>query len=231
MLKLTPLLLAMVYGYVMFRFSAWRSARELDAKSTALAAPSLVPLLDQLAAALEVARIKVHVYEVPQINGLATHDGRIFITRGFLDRHIKGEVSAEELTSVIAHELGHVALGHAKTRMNDFFGQNAMRSVLAMVLNRYTFGFGGWVADRIMSLHRAGLSRADEFEADEYAAALLTKAGIGTAPLTSLFEKLEHWSAETSQPVPAWFMSHPKPGDRIKAIQKLEKRWAKASDR
>ena len=38
-----------------------------------------------------------------------------------------GEVSAGEIASVIAHELGHVALGHSRKRMIDFSGQNAMR--------------------------------------------------------------------------------------------------------
>ncbi len=215
----------------MFRFSAWRSARELESKSTLLFDPALAPLIDRLAAAMEVKRIKVHVYEVPQINGLATHDGSIYITRGFLNRHQAGEVSTPELTSVIAHEIGHVALGHAKSRMNDFFGQNAMRSVLAMVLNRFTFGFGGMVAGWIMNLRSASMSRADEYEADEYAAALLTKAGIGTEPLKSLFQKLDSWSAEGGQPVPAWFMSHPKPQERISAIEKHEQRWAKSRRR
>ena len=33
------------------------------------------------------------------------------------------------------------------------------------------------------------LSRGDEYEADEYAAALLTKAGIGIGPQKSLFSQ------------------------------------------
>ncbi|SMX28023.1 Metalloprotease LoiP precursor [Pelagimonas phthalicica] len=227
MLKFAPILLALIYGYVMFRVSTWRTARELDAKSTELADPVLKRLTDQMAAALDLPRIKVHIYEIEPVNGLAAADGRIFITRGFFNKYKAGEVSAEELSSVIAHELGHVALGHSRRRMIDFSGQNAMRTALAMILNRFIPGVGGWIAHTAMSLLSARLSRADEYEADEYAAALLVKAGIGTAPQKSLFHKLEDLTKSRGGSVPAWMMSHPKTGERIAAIEKLEKKWDK----
>ena len=66
-----------------------------------------------MAQALDLPRIKVHIYEIDPVNGLAAPDGRIFITRGFFRKYQTGEVSAEEISSVIAHELGHVALGHS----------------------------------------------------------------------------------------------------------------------
>ena len=80
--------------------------------------------IHRLAEALELPRIKVHLYEVAMINGLASADGRIFITRGFYDRFRSGQVTAEKMASVVAHEMGHVALGHAGRRMIDFTGQN-----------------------------------------------------------------------------------------------------------
>ena len=82
MIRFTPILLAVLYGYALYRFSAWRTARELDAKSTELADPLLRQLCDQMAQALEIPRIKVHIYEIEPVNGLAAPDGRIFITRG-----------------------------------------------------------------------------------------------------------------------------------------------------
>ncbi len=72
----------------------------------------------------------------------------------------------------------------------------------------------------------AKLSRADEYEADEYASALLIKSGIGTGPQISLFEKLEALSGQTGQ-LPAWMMSHPKTAERISAIKKREESWGK----
>lgn len=134
MLRFTPILIAVLYGLLMYRFSARRSARELDANSTALADAGLKALCDRMAAALDLPRIKVNIYEIEPINGLAAPDGRIFITRGFYKKYLAGEVTGDEMASVIAHELGHVALGHSRRRLIDFSGQNAMRTALAMVI-------------------------------------------------------------------------------------------------
>jgi len=197
MLKFTPILLALLYGMAMYRFSVWRTGRELDAKSTQLADPKLKALTDRMAAALEIDRIKVHIYEIEPVNGLAAPDGRIFITRGFFERYQSGAVSAEEMASVIAHELGHVALGHSRRRMIDFSGQNAMRTALAMVLGRFIPYIGPWIAGGLMTLLAARLSRSDEFEADAYACAA----------------------------TPAWMLSHPKTPLRIAAIEANEAKW------
>jgi putative metalloprotease len=225
MIRVLPILLAVVYGFAMYRFSAWRTARELDAKSTVLADPALKNMSDRMAAALDLPRIKVHIYEIEPVNGLAAPDGRIFITRGFYRKFTEGAVTAEELASVIAHELGHVALGHSRRRMIDFSGQNAMRTALAMILGRFIPFFGVWIANMLTTLLAARLSRKDEYEADAYAAALLTKAGIGVAPQISLFEKLERLTQSGGGTGPAWMLSHPVTSERIAALTRLKDRW------
>ncbi len=228
MIKFTPILLAIAYGWVMYRFSVWRTSRELDAQSTELADPMLKTLMDQMARALDIERIKVFIYEIEPVNGLAAPDGRIFITRGFFNKYRAGEVSADEMATVIAHELGHVALGHSRRRMIDFSGQNAMRTALAMMLNRFVPFVGPMIANFLMSILAARLSRVDEFEADAYASALLVKAGIGTEPQKSLFQKLEHLTGARGASVPAWIMSHPKTDKRIAAIEANEAKWRSA---
>ncbi|RBI83605.1 peptidase M48 [Rhodosalinus halophilus] len=227
MIKVTPILLAVLYALVMYRFSVWRTKRELDERSTELADPRLKRLTDRMAQALDVDRIRVNIYEIDPVNGLAAPDGRIFITRGFYRKYQTGEVSAEEMASVIAHELGHVALGHARRRMIDFSGQNALRTALAMVLSRFLPGIGVWIANGVATLLAARLSRSDEYEADAYAAALLTKAGIGIGPQKAMFEKLEKLTEARAGVLPAWLMSHPKTSDRIAALERLEARWAR----
>lgn len=229
MLKFTPILLAIVYAIVMYRISAWRTHRELSARSTELADPELKRMTDQLAASLDLPRIPVYIYEVDPVNGLAAPDGRIFITRGFYRKFKNDEVSGEEMASVIAHELGHVALGHARRRMIDFSGQNALRTALMMVIGRFVPFVGPWIAGLLTSLIAARLSRSDEYEADAYAAALLTKAGIGIGPQKSLFAKLEELTQSRAGMAPAWLMSHPKTGERIAALEKLEADWGVSS--
>ncbi len=224
MLKLTPILLALLYGVVMYRFSAWRTARELDVRSTPLVDPALTKVTERMAASLGVARVPVHLYEIAPVNGLAAPDGRIFLTRGFYQKFREGAVTAEEMASVIAHELGHVALGHSRRRMIDFSGQNAIRVALATILGRFLPGVGVYLAGLLTSLLAARLSRQDEYEADEWASALLVKTGIGTAPQKSLFAKLETLTGMGGN-APAWLMSHPKTADRIAAIEANEVKW------
>jgi putative metalloprotease len=177
-----------------------------------------------MAEVLELEQVRVHIYEIEPVNGLAAPDGRIFITRGFFKKYVTGEVSAKEIASVIAHELGHVALGHSRRRLIDFSGQNAIRVALGMVLGRIIPGVGVWLAGFLSRMLAARLSRQDEYEADAYAAALLIKTGIGVEAQKTLFEKLEALVDTSGQPL-AWLMSHPKTADRIAAIEKLEKRW------
>lgn len=224
MLKFTPILLAIIYALVMYRLSSWRLRSELDEKSTLLVDPMLQPIQDKLAAALDLEKIKVYVYEIEPVNGLAAPDGRIFITRGFVNKFRAGEVTADEIASVVAHELGHVALGHSRRRMVDFSGQNAIRVALSMILGRFIPGLGVYIANFLTTMLAARLSRSDEYEADAYAAALLTKSGIGVGAQKSLFTKLEALAGASGQPM-AWLMSHPKTADRIEAIEKLEDRW------
>ena len=225
MIKITPILLAVLYALAMYRFSVWRTRRELDERSTELVDPALKTVTDRLARALDLPGIRVHIYEIDPVNGLAAPDGRIFITRGFYRKFRQGEVSAEEMASVIAHEMGHVALGHTRRRMIDFSGQNALRTALAMILSRFLPGVGVWIANGLAGLLAARLSRGDEYEADAYAAALLTKAGLGIGPQISLFRKLEALTAARAGAAPAWLLSHPKTDDRIAALEKLATRW------
>ncbi|MRX49624.1 M48 family metalloprotease [Paracoccus sp. S-4012] len=221
MTKLIPLLLLLGWTAAVWLFSAWRLKRELDRTSTPLDHPRLRPTLRRLAETLGLPEIRVRVHEVPVINGLAAPDGRVFLTRGFLDRLDRDEVTEAELASVMAHELGHVVHGHTRRRLLDFAGQNAIRSVLGGMLSRVVPGVGGWLAGLAASAFAARLSRQDEFEADAFAAALMIRAGYGTGPQKSLLAKLETL-AGAARGTPAWLMSHPPVPQRIAAIERFE---------
>ena len=226
MIKFIPIILPLVYGLVMFRLSAWQLNRTLKRQSSLLADRQLLRPIQLLANALDLESISVSIYEIEPVNGLAAPDGRIFITRGFYDKFTAGEVTENELASVIAHELGHVALGHSKRRMIDFSGQNALRMALGTLLSRILPGIGGILANLLSNLLMARLSRSDEFEADEYASALMMKSGIGVEHQISMFEKLEQLSGNNANLQPAWLLSHPKTMQRIKKIQENKTKWS-----
>lgn len=225
MLKFLPIILILCYGFAMWFFSAWRTKAELRQNSTPLDHPALKPLLARLGRAMDLPSIRAQVYEIPIVNGLAAPDGRIYITRGFLDRMEAGEVTPEEIASVVAHELGHVAHGHSQRRMIDFAGQNVIRSILLMTLGRFLPFVGPWLVGLLVSALSARLSQKDEFEADRFATALLVKAGIGPEAQLSLFRKLDRMSGGRRAAAPAWLLSHPPTPARIAAIEANRARW------
>ena len=215
-----PIALAGLYGIVVFQFSSWSLKRQLSRQSNPLLDKNLEQMMAKFAKALEVDKIHINIFETEPINGLAAPDGRIFITRGFYNKYKNGDVTVEEISSVVAHELGHVALGHIRRRMIDFSGQNAVRAALGALLSRLIPGLGGYIASFIGSLLMAKLSRRDEYEADEYASALMIKSGLGIEPQISMFKKLDKIS-NLQGTVPAWLMSHPPAQERINSIKQV----------
>ena len=215
-----PIALAGLYGIVMFQFSSWSLKRQLSRQSNPLIDKNLERIMAKFAKVLEVDKIRINIFETEPINGLAAPDGRIFITRGFYNKYKNGDVTVEEISSVVAHELGHVALGHIRRRMIDFSGQNAVRAALGALLSRLIPGLGGYIASFIGSLLMAKLSRRDEYEADEYASALMIKSGLGIEPQISMFKKLDKIS-NLQGTVPAWLMSHPPAQERINSIKQV----------
>ena len=105
-----PLILAVLGAVVSMRFSVWRTQKMLDARSRPLRDPALERLTARMAAALDIPEIRVNIFDVEPVNGLAAPDGRIFLTTGFLKKYRQGLVTDEEMASVIAHELGHVSM-------------------------------------------------------------------------------------------------------------------------
>jgi putative metalloprotease len=225
MALLVSILIPVVMALAMYLVSARATLRTLDQNSRPLADPVLNRLTDRLAQAAGMPGLTVHVFDIPQVNGLAAPDGRIFLTRGFIDRYRMGQVTAEELAGVIAHELGHVAMGHVQKRVIDMTGGNALFVVLAALLSRFIPIVGVWIAQAVTTALAAGLSRKAEHEADAYASALLVKAGIGTEPQKSLFRKLARLTDNMGQGVPDWLRSHPQTEDRIARIEAREAKW------
>lgn len=214
----------MGWAYAMYRMSIGRLSADLDQNSKPIDDPELEAIVRRMGRQVEIDHLQAHMYRMDAINGLAAPDGRIFITTGLFERYKRGEVTAGEVASVIAHELGHVARGHHKRRMIDWTGQNAARMALGMVLSRVIPFIGFYIANILSSLLMAKLSRRDEFEADEYASALMVSSGLGVEPQISLFRKLANLSP--SGKGVAWLMSHPSTDDRIAAIHERTEKWA-----
>ena len=224
---LLPILLAGAWAYGMWRMSMSRLAGDLDKNSEPIDDPELEAAIRRLGRQVDIDHLKAQLYRMDAVNGLAAPDGRIFITTGLFDRYRRGDLTAPEVASVIAHELGHVARGHHKRRMIDWTGQNAARMALGMILSRIIPVIGFYIANFLSTLLMAKLSRRDEFEADEYASALMEAAGFSVDPQISMFEKLSQISPSGAGV--AWLQSHPPTEERIEAIKIRTTEWRAAT--
>ena len=222
--KILPIALLVIVFYVGSVFSSRNLDKKLKKSSQVFNDPVIESYLKVFQSILDLRKLKVFVLNEKQINGLVTPNGNIYITQGFINQYKSGKVSGVELTSVIAHELGHLALGHTKKRMITFSAISAISLVFSTVLSRLIPYLGSIIGRYISQALISGLSRKDEFEADSYASALLIKAGIGTAPQISLLKKIEKLTGIISSNI-TWTLSHPSPEQRIEAIRKLEASW------
>lgn len=225
MIKLLFPVLLIVGVYLWFRFRAQLSGHALRGKSKTLQNDQLEDLFQRLADAAGIEKVQVRVLPDKNPNGLATDTGDIYVTQGFIDCFKRGEVSARELASVAAHELGHLALGHMKRRALQVGGLQAAQIVLGGILGRVIPFFGGYLAVWLLSLVTAKLSRKDEFEADAYATALMVRSGIGAEHQATLLEKLPHLLPGAGRSE-SWLASHPPSEQRAKAIRDNADRWA-----
>ncbi len=226
MIKLIPLILVILFFYLSFVYSSKSMSLKLKKNSVPLKDPVFQLHLDGFCKALNLSDLQIKILNDKQINGLVAPDGTIYITQGFFDKYNSGQVSSAEIASVIAHELGHLALGHTKKRMVTFSAISALTFAFSTFLSRVVPYLGSIIAKYLSQLILSGLSRKDEFEADAYASALLVKTGIGVVPQISLLEKINTLTGAITPKI-TWTMSHPSPIERVKAIKKLASSWVR----
>ncbi len=221
------IVVAIVLAVAQWRIGLWRLQKQLDASALPLNDPALAAMVRKLGAAISLPDLRLHLFDMPAINGLATPDGRIFLTTALYDKYRFGIIRPEEVASVAAHELGHVALGHHTRRMIDWTGQNAVRLALAVLLARFLGIIGVFVANFLAALMMSRLSRRDEFEADRYATALMMKAGFDPHAQISMFRKLEKMVPGPKGA--AWLASHPDVEARVAAIESNIAAWSEGA--
>jgi len=225
MARLIPILLMIIGVFVMIKVSAWQSGKQLRRSSKPLMNDQVEALFQRLAHTAGIERVEVRLLDMPVVNGLATPSGEIYITRGLFKKFQAGRITAAELASVVAHEMGHLALGHTKRRILDVTGAQTIHLVLGSVLNRFIPILGWIVARWVATFVATRLSRKDEFEADAYATALMVRSGLGAEPQARMLEKLLELVPEASMQETNWLASHPPVAERTEAIRGNAGRW------
>ncbi len=118
----------------------------------------------------------------------------------------------DEVTGVVAHELGHVAHHHGLRQL-------IQSSVVSFVAGLYLGDLSSVASGLAVLALESRYSRGFELEADAYAVEVMTAAGRGTEPLAAMLERLE--ASVGRQGGPAWdgLSSHPDTAERIRRLR------------
>src|SRR5574343_332767 len=192
-----------------------KSCAELDSKSK-IAAPKskyalrLAKITKGLPKAVEGVNINYKVYETKEVNAWAMNNGCVRVYSGLMDM-----MTDDEVRGVIGHEIGHVALGHAKKAMQVAYAAGAARQAAASAGNSAVTALtASEIGDLAEKLVNAQFSQAQESAADDYAFDLLTAAKMRRDGLVTAFEKLAKLGDNSSM-----LSSHPASSERAQHIR------------
>ena len=130
---------------------------------------------------------RFYVLDQPQANAHALTSGYVFVTRGLLAL-LDDEA---ELAAALAHELGHLAQGHATQRERQ--RQSAINTAVEAARVSGSLAVGRSVArDQLVALR--AYSREQELAADRAGVGYIVKAGYRADAMTTLIEKLQRQS-------------------------------------
>jgi putative metalloprotease len=122
------------------------------------------------------------VYLTKDVNAWAMANGCIRVYSGLMD-----VMNDDELRAVIGHEIGHVALGHSKARMQTAYVASAARGLagaMGGVAGQLSQSQVGDVAERFIN---AQFSQSHESAADNYSFDLLTERKLERRGLVTSF--------------------------------------------
>ncbi|MGE5304606.1 MAG: M48 family metalloprotease [Alphaproteobacteria bacterium] len=157
------------------------------------------------------------ILDSPIINAMALPGGYVYVTRGML-AHLENE---DQLATVLAHEIGHVAARHAaRQAWQQQIGQGlllggALLGQVAGLPAQDIMNIGGMAAQMLFLRY----SREDELEADKLSVEYTSLAGYDARQVIPFFQALDRMQQKEGQGVPGFFSTHPNPGDRIQRIR------------
>jgi predicted Zn-dependent protease len=155
------------------------------------------------------------VLDAPQLNAFAAPGGFIFVTRGLLER-MRSEA---ELAGVLAHEIAHVLQKHHLKAIQKSGQLGVATGVLSLAIQDRN----ALAREKLIALgtemYSRGLDRTDELEADRLGVVIAARAGYDPYGLPSVLQMLQAMNPEDSG-LALMFKTHPKPADRLEAIEK-----------
>jgi predicted Zn-dependent protease len=223
---MTRLLRLLMAGFLLF-FAAARPAmaQEIlrDSETELLFKEISDPLID--AAGLDRKSVKVVLVKDSEINAFVAQGQVVYIHSGLLTT----ADNVNQLQGVIAHELGHVAGGHA-IRIYEGVGKSTAISILSLVLGAAAMAVGAGEAG--MGIMAAGqqaamgsflaFTRAQEASSDQAGAQYLSGAGVSGRGSIEFFKKLQNQEYRLAIfAKDSYNRTHPLSSERIAALTEL----------
>jgi len=162
------------------------------------------------------AKFTVTILDSADVNAFALPGGYVYVTRGILAL----ANDSSELAAVLAHEIAHVTLRHARARSN--------RTRTTEIVDRVVTGvFGSAVdADQVAQRSKrslAAFSQNQELEADREGVMIAGKAGYdpqAAARFLAAMGRFAKFAAGQSEQGDDFLSSHPSTPDRVqKAVE------------
>lgn len=194
-----------------------------DAETEALLADMSRELI--LAAGLLPSNVNVVVINDRSINAFVAGTQDVYIHSGL----IEAADSVNEVQGVIAHELGHIALGHSITR-SESASKAGNITILSLLLGLAAVAAGAGEAGLgiIGAGQQAALgkflahTRGEEAGADVAGAKYLSAAGLTGRGSINFFKKLQNLEFRLAIPQEdSYNRSHPLSGERITLLQDI----------
>ena len=159
-----------------------------------------------------------------QFNAFAAPSGLIFFNTGL----VKVMKNEDQLVSVMAHEIGHVASRHIASRMAKQTKVSALSMLFALAslaagnpaLTQGLFT-GSLAAGSAASL---SFSRDDEEQADRVGFDLMRKMGRDPDQMAEMLKVMRRVARYSSEQMPPYLLTHPNPEDRLHYVQSLLER-------
>lgn len=159
------------------------------------------------------------IVESDTINAFAAPGGWVFVTTAA----VEAATSEDELAAVIAHEIAHVARGHALGSIKKGRWAGVAKTALdtSVELDEKALGdltkvFEGAMDDMIDGILVKGYSKDTEFEADKVGIAIMAHAGYDPQAFVRYLKTLD---ARQSTGSGGFSATHPKASDRIKKVE------------
>jgi metalloprotease len=152
-------------------------------------------------------RLNYKVYITKEVNAFAMADGTIRMYSGLMDL-----LTDDEIRYVIGHEIGHVAAGHTKKRMQTALAASAAQKTAASSGNSNVSSLAtSELGDLFVKVVKAQHSQGNENEADDYAMDFMSRRKYDRKAVVTALEKIDKLSGGKDT---SWLSTHPAPKDR-----------------